>query len=82
VVQQVLAVAEAADPDTGTGSLPADGSKLPRAGKTPIDRALFDTVAEARPPGRSRELEAVTASAFDEVALVAAPSAVRAGWLV
>ena len=82
VVQQVLAVAEAADPDTGTGSLPADGSKLPRAGKTPIDRALFDAVAEARPPARSRELEAVTASAFDEVALVAAPSAVRAGWLV
>ena len=82
VVRQVLAVAEAADPDTGTGLLPADGSKLPRAGKTPIDRALFDTVAEARPPGRSRELEAVAASAFDEVALAAAPSAARTGWLV
>lgn len=84
VVQQVLAVAEAADPDagTGTGSLSADGSKSPRAGKTPIDRALFDAVAEARPPARSRELEVVAASAFDEVALAAAPSAARAGWFV
>lgn len=90
VVRQVLAVAEAAGtdigsdagPETGAGSPPVQGNRPSRTGRTPVDRAPFGAAADAEPAAKAREREAIAASAFEEVALVAAPPAGRMEWLV